>query len=183
MDELEELETLEQNEVETTADGIRLLKVSEIEVLEDVNPRTELNEKNINNLMAVEMEDLPPIIVALYEKRYINIDGHHRLESRKRNNEEKIKVIIETIDDMKEIKRRAFTTNVNHGMRLSAEEVRRFCKNVLTRDFEGLSTKEMLATQKQKYIKTYQLPKGAVDSMVTQLFFQKVIKGTEAVVS
>lgn len=172
--ELEDEFELDLEEKIDDIEGLKWLEVSSVEVLEGVNPRKSLNEKNISELQEVDAEDLLPLIVAYYEGRYINIDGHHRLESRVRNNETKVKAFVEKIDSMEEIIKKAFTTNVNHGIRLTTEEVRAFTKKVI-------ENKESTTEGFRKLIidqinKEYQIPKGMVQAVINQLIIAKAIE-------
>ena len=105
--EMEELELEDgldfdfEEGTEENVEGLQWLNVAEIKVLEGVNPRESLNEKNIVSLQEIEADDLLPLIVAYHEGGYINIDGHHRLESRIRNKEEKVAIVLQKRQNVK----------------------------------------------------------------------------------
>lgn len=164
-----------EEETETkNVEGLQWLNVAEIKVLEGVNPRESLNEKNIISLQEIEADDLLPITVAYHDGGYINIDGHHRLESRIRNKEEKVKAFVEKIDNMEEIIKKAFTTNVNHGIRLTTEEVRRFTQKML--ESKNLDAKGLVTLNLESINKEYQIPKGMVQAVVTQSALVKIVE-------
>ena len=168
-------EGLEEGKAEeTNIEGLQWLNVAEIKVLEGVNPRESLNEKNVVSLQEIEADDLLPLIVAYHDGGYINIDGHHRLESRIRNKEGKVKAFVEKIDNMEEIIKKAFTTNVNHGIRLTIEEVRKFTKKMI--ESKNLDAKGLLALNLESLNREYQIPKGTVQATVTQLTLTKIIE-------
>ena len=168
-------EGLEEGKAEeTNIEGLQWLNVAEIKVLEGVNPRESLNEKNVVSLQEIDADDLLPLIVAYHDGGYINIDGHHRLESRIRNKEGKVKAFVEKIDNMEEIIKKAFTTNVNHGIRLTTEEVRRFTKKMI--ESKNLDAKGLLALNLESLNREYQIPKGTVQATVTQLTLTKIIE-------
>lgn len=168
-------EGLEEGKAEeTNIEGLQWLNVAEIKVLEGVNPRESLNEKNVVSLQEIDADDLLPLIVAYHDGGYINIDGHHRLESRIRNKEGKVKAFVEKIDNMEEIIKKAFTTNVNHGIRLTIEEVRKFTKKMI--ESKNLDAKGLLALNLESLNREYQIPKGTVQATVTQLTLTKIIE-------
>ncbi|KKM13647.1 hypothetical protein LCGC14_1714240, partial [marine sediment metagenome] len=64
---------------------------------------------------------LPILVKEINRQKFILIDGHHRLEAKKKLKKNKIDIEVIEIED-KEIYSRAVEANVGHGVHLTKEE-------------------------------------------------------------
>lgn len=186
-----ELEDLEMPDFEDSAQEVeyfKWLELSQIEILTGINPRDTLNEKNLNSLMDVESEELEPILVAKintidFEGRLINVDGHHRLQSRINRGDSKIKAYIEEFDSIEEVMKKAFTANVKHGVRLTNEEIKKFAIKLLE---EKSKTEDINTINLSKIEKEYSIGRELLATLVCQITIRRVLeqsKGTEKLIS
>lgn len=90
----------------------------------NINPRLSLDLNNLKKL--AQVEELNPIYLGLVDKELIIVDGYHRFEVTKQNEEEKIKAFIVEFSDIESAQLEAFKTNVNHGLRLDDSEIARY---------------------------------------------------------
>lgn len=186
--EFEELEMPDFAEETKEVEYFKWIDLNKIEILPGINPREALNEKNLANLMDVEPEELEPIVVAKiktveFANRLINVDGHHRLQSRINRGDSKIKVSIEEFDSLEEVMKKAFTSNIKHGVRLTNEEIRKFAIKILE---EKAKTEDMSIINLSKIEKEYSIGRETLASLLSQIVIKKVLtnfEGTEKLIS
>lgn len=186
--ELEELEMLGSEEEVQEVEYFKWLELDKVEILPGINPRENLNEKNLSSLMDVESEELEPILVAKintidYEGRLINVDGHHRLQSRINRGDTKIKAYVEEFDSIEEVMKKAFTANVKHGVRLTNEEIKKFAIKLLE---EKSKTEDINTINLSKIEKEYSIGRELLATLVCQITIRSVLEnaeGTEKLIS
>ena len=186
--ELEDLEIPGFGEETQEVEYFKWLELSQIEILTGINPRDTLNEKNLNSLMDVEPEELEPILVAKinatdYEGRLINVDGHHRLQSRINRGDSKIKAYVEEFDSIEEVMKKAFTANVKHGIRLTNEEIKKFAIKLLE---EKSKTEDINLINLSKIEKEYSIGRELLATLVCQITIRSTLEqseGTEKLIS
>lgn len=143
-----------------------------------INPRINLNEKNIEDMLEVNSEDIVPINLGYFENdviynemnlkgKMVLVDGEHRLESRIRGEHEFIKTNIVKYNSMKELKKDAFTMNITHGMRLSGEEIQRRIYEIASEEKE--KTPRQLARE-------YNMDRGAWERICVRIKLEDVAK-------
>lgn len=88
----------------------------------DINPRKSgINMENVEKL--VEAQDFPEIHLGFYNGELIVVDGYHRLAATRQMEKDTIKAFIMKYEDINELKKAAFTANVNHGLKLSDYDI------------------------------------------------------------
>lgn len=109
----------------------KLLKLGEVVLDTKVYPRTHVDwQTSARYYNALKSgAEFPPICVALFKKKYILVDGGHRLKAFKDNKEKYIKA--EVLKDLNEqqIYVEAVKRNIINGRQFSAQEV---TKTILT---------------------------------------------------
>ena len=102
-----------------------ILKIREIEIDEKLYPRNEFIE-NVAKEYADAMnsgEAFPPIYVALYKKKYLLVDGRHRVEANKIRGERYIQCNIkDNFPDEGSIYLAAVRANLRHGVRFGKQD-------------------------------------------------------------
>ena len=158
----------------------KLLAVVKVEDVVNIgiNPRLKLNEKNIEELTAVESSEIVPILlgyitediehegVSLKEK-LILVDGEHRYASRIKGNHKLIKANIKKYSNMRDLKKDAFTSNITHGMRLSQEEIQRKANEILRSDEKYISFR--------KLAKEYGINRGYFERLSTKIKIEEAL--------
>jgi len=105
---------------------------------EDYQPRRDLNEAHVCQLMASEPETWPPVLVTPHDGGYLLIDGFHRLEAATRLGLETLVCTVVPSAGYPE----AFAANMAHGLTLTIDERKDFVR-WLTDDEPGLSYREL----------------------------------------
>lgn len=101
-----------------------LLKITQIKVDEESYPRMKCDwftAYDYSQSMKSGAK-FPPIEVALFNKKYILIDGRHRLEAKKKLKEEYITAIVHVGLSKKQIFVKAVESNIGHGRPLSTQD-------------------------------------------------------------
>jgi len=99
---------------------IGTLKISEIELDNNLYPRNDMDKKAVQEYARAmdNGEAFPSIYVAEYKKKYILIDGRHRIEANKLRGEKYIKCEIKSNFPNKEsMYLAAIRSNLKHGVR------------------------------------------------------------------
>ncbi len=100
----------------------KILKIKEIVIIEKIYPRKSLSEglaKSYAKAMK-KGEIFPSVFVALFQHKYILVDGRHRLEAHKINGEQFIKADIKSnFPSMNDIYLASIRANLKHGLRFS----------------------------------------------------------------
>lgn len=120
----------------------KLLKIEDIEFDEEIYPRTSKDWQNVYDYSESLKTGavFPPITVALFNRKYVLIDGKLRIEAYKLNKEEYIQANVLTNLSKKKMYEEAVRRNVKHGRQLSPQEKRIACLRLL--DFK-YTTKEV----------------------------------------
>lgn len=100
----------------------KILGIKQVTFDKNLYPRTNYDWKTaLNYRDAMKMGDIfPPIVVAKYGKKYILVDGKHRLEANRMLKRKHIQVEIKDGLSAKEIYIMAVKSNLNHGKALSS---------------------------------------------------------------
>lgn len=101
-----------------------VLKINQVNIDEDLYPRNSWNWLTSHDY-AQSMRagaKFPPIVVALFKKKYYLIDGRHRIEAIKTLKEEYIQVDILTGLKYNDMYLKAVELNIGHGRALSPQE-------------------------------------------------------------
>ncbi|MGL5717865.1 ParB N-terminal domain-containing protein [Cetobacterium sp.] len=144
----------------------KVIEVSISDISEkDFNPRKSgLLQENVEKL--IKAEEFPPIHLGYLDDELIVVDGYHRLSATQRLGKDKIQAFITRFDSEAELKKQAFLSNVNHGIKLSELDI---ALNIY--EFYILERKEDPTTTIAKVISDYNIPirRGR------QLFFWTVL--------
>ena len=91
----------------------------------NINPRVKgVDEENVQGLMAGSPEgNFEAIHLGLFNNELITADGYHRIAATKRLGLDTILAFIVEYDSEEELLKQAFRANVNHGKRLSNEDI------------------------------------------------------------
>lgn len=101
-----------------------VLKLDEIEIDEEIYPRHNVDWQDTwkySQAMKAGAK-FPPILVALFQKRYYLIDGRHRIEAVKRLKQDYIDCVIAKFKDRKAMYIEAVKLNVRHGKSLTTQD-------------------------------------------------------------
>lgn len=117
----------------------QILKISEIELNDKYYVRTKLNE-NLIREYAESMDKgnvFPNIDISLFKKRYILIDGRHRVEAQKQRGEKYIQADVrDNFTDMSEIFIASVRANEKHGLRLGQADKLKIAYTMQEMDFD-----------------------------------------------
>ncbi|MGL5716535.1 MAG: hypothetical protein ACRCXX_14460 [Cetobacterium sp.] len=117
----------------------------------DVNPRKGgLVLENVEALVA--SGDFPEIHLGLFDGDLIVVDGYHRLAATHKLERDKINAFIIEYKTMTELKKQAFVSNVNHGIKLSQLDI---ALNIYEFYIEAIKTKT--SAKLKDVIKEYQV--------------------------
>lgn len=133
-----------------------LKQVIEVEIKDistkDFNPRKSgLLEENVERL--IKAEEFPPIHLGYLDDELIIVDGYHRLSATQRLGKDKVQAFITEFETEAELKKQAFLSNVNHGIKLSELDV---ALNIY--EFYVLEKKDKPTTTLVKVIEEYNIP-------------------------
>lgn len=107
----------------------KLLEIKQITIDESVYPRIHIDwvttSRYYNALKSGAV--FPPITVAEINRKYILVDGGHRLKAHKDNGETHIQTEVLNGLDMKGIYLEAVKRNSEHGRQFSTQEVTKIC--------------------------------------------------------
>jgi hypothetical protein len=109
------------------------LEIKQIKIDQDIYPRDEVDQEQVN-LYRYNLQELPPIIVS--KDDYYLIDGMHRLQAHEIEGKTIIKAILQDLDgqsleDKKfEILKQAIFTNSRHGKQLRDKEKKRLVREL-----------------------------------------------------
>ena len=131
----------------------------------DFNPRKSgLLQENVEKL--IKAEEFPPIHLGYLDDELIVVDGYHRLSATQRLGFDKIKAFITKFDTESDLRKQAFISNINHGIKLSELDV---ALNIY--EFYILEKKDRPTTSLTKVIAEYNIP----NRRGRQLFFWTLI--------
>jgi hypothetical protein len=82
----------------------------------------QLNYDHVEHLVAMELQNVPPITVTRYNDRWLVVGGYHRLEAAKLLKRESIRAISKNYSSTREMVEDAFTDNLEHGLILTKED-------------------------------------------------------------
>lgn len=102
-----------------------LLKIEQIHINRELYPRINVDNETSERYAQVMKTgvEFPPIIVAKLDKKYFLVDGQHRLDARKINEEEYIQTeVLEGLSE-KEIFVESVKRNIGHGRPFSEEDI------------------------------------------------------------
>ena len=88
---------------------------------DNFNPRKELITKNLEKLRNNEI--LPPVLIGKMNDKFYLIDGYHRKEVTMERQKESIDAIIQEYSSEWEMRTDAYAMNINHGERLTDDEI------------------------------------------------------------
>ncbi len=160
----------------------KTLKISNIVVDERIYPRHRLNESIVREY-AKKMDAgkiFPNIEIAYFKKKYIIVDGWHRLEAQKFRSEEFILTDIkDNYTDISEIIVASFRANEKHGLRLSELDKIKTAKVLINMDFDieqiteltGItinSVKKKVIPEFKRQILTDKMKKGKFPNVVKE---------------
>jgi len=103
----------------------KILKIKDIIVNEKLYPREHLSQLTVKEYAkAMKDGDIFPLIeVALFEKKFLLVDGRHRLEANMHNGEEYIRADVKSnYTDVKQIYLASVKANLKHGKKLSEQD-------------------------------------------------------------
>jgi len=105
-------------------DEEKILKISEIEMDEELYPRTKVSwMTSYTYSQAMLMGDIfPPVIVGRLEGKYYLIDGWHRIQALKLLKQDVVKAIVKNVESKKELFAEAVKLNARHGKPLSIQD-------------------------------------------------------------
>ncbi|MGL4452473.1 MAG: hypothetical protein ACRCTZ_15010 [Sarcina sp.] len=135
----------------------------------DVNPRKGgLVLENVEALVA--SGDFPEIHLGLFEGDLIVVDGYHRLAATQKLERDKINAFIIEYKTMTELKKQAFVSNVNHGIKLSQLDI---ALNIYEFYTEAIKTKT--SAKLSDVIKEYQVQERTGRQLFYWALFNRAI--------
>lgn len=141
----------------------------------DVNPRKGgLVLENVESL--VLSGDFPEIHLGLLDGDLIVVDGYHRLAATQKLERDKINAFIIEYKDMTELKKQAFVSNVNHGIKLSQLDI---ALNIYEFYIEAIKTKT--SSKLKDVIKEYQVQERTGRSLFYWALFNRGILENKSV--
>ena len=152
----------------------KTLKISNIVVDERIYPRHRLNDSIVREY-AKKMDagkTFPNIEIAYFKKKYIIVDGWHRLEAQKFRGEEFILTDIkDNYTDISEIIVASFRANEKHGLRLSELDKIKTAKVLINMDFDIEQITELTG------ITIKDVKKKVIPEFKRQILIDKMKKG------
>ena len=130
----------------------QILKTKQVIFDEEVYPRNKFNWLVAHNYANAMQSGsvFPPIIVASYERKFILVDGKHRLEAHKNNKEEHISAEVLKGLNYDEIYVEAVKRNTEHGYQLSPQEKRKIVVRLQDLHYEPAQISEITKVPMEK---------------------------------
>ena len=123
------------------------IEISEINVIEELYPRDEISSSHVK-LYRQNLEELPPILLAKVDNKFVLIDGAHRLTAHELEKKKTIKAIIKNIPKDR-ILVEAIESNARHGKQLTMKEKKRLLPLIYL-EYHRLGKKEGLVSRLAK---------------------------------
>lgn len=110
---------------------IQAVPLAEIVANRELQPRVDgIDDRHVREL-EVGAEHWPPVSLVVRDKRYVLVDGFHRLQAAKNLKLKSIRASILKIADDADLHAIAFTLNASHGRSLSLKDRRAFAARLL----------------------------------------------------
>ncbi len=115
---------IDENKLSTSIGEKKILEIPmELISSTNINPRRGgLIMENVDSLAETNGE-FPEIYLGLLNDELIIVDGYHRHAANCKNNIPTIKAFVVKFNTMEEIKKEAFISNINHGIKLSELDI------------------------------------------------------------